>query len=179
MIKTRIFPGKTVPLTTNITYHLNTNLHQALLYRYRPDVTPLDSFFTVTLSDPWGRELQSLYSGSYGKADTLIIPFEKTPFITASPYSWKDGGKWDLESRNAQGDFLYPPGTYTLTVRENLNGMDAMYPAGVNREGLLEASATVTFVKPESTPVAPTPASTNIVTVTTSSSLTPAPSLTG
>jgi hypothetical protein len=174
--------GKTVPQNTNITYHIDTNLDQALQYKYRPDITPLDSFFTVSLTDSRGNELKSLYSGSYGKADTVIIPFDNTPFISASPYIWKNGGAWDLESRNAQGDPLYPPGTYTLTVKQNLNGMETAY-AGISPEdriGLLEASAAVTFTKPESAPVqtATTSGTSPSAAVTTSPPGTPGNTLT-
>lgn len=144
--------GKTVPLDTNLTYYIDTNLDKALQYKYRPDITPLDSFFTVTLTDPLGNVLPSLYSGSYGKADTQIITFESTPFISASPYIWKDGSMWDRTSRNAQGDFLYPAGTYTFTVKQNLSHMAEMYGSSTSENGigLLEASATITFIKPES-----------------------------
>jgi hypothetical protein len=147
--------GTTVPLNTNITYRIDTNLDRALQYKYRPDVTPLDSFFTVILTDSRGNVFHSLYSGSYGKADTQIIPFESTPYISASPYIWKGGRAWDHTSRNAQGDLLSPPGTYTFTVKQNLNHMGEMYGGSTseNRIGLLEASAAVTFAKPESAPV--------------------------
>jgi hypothetical protein len=174
--------GKTVSLNTNITYRVETNLDRALQYKYRPDVTPLDSFFTVTLTDSRGNVLQSLYSGSYGKADTYVKPFESKPYISASPYFWKDAGTWDLESRNAQGDSLYPAGTYSLTIQQNLNHMETVY-TGIsteNRAGLLEASAAVTFTKPEFTPVKAftTPQATPSVTAAASPDSTPAPSLT-
>ncbi len=74
---------------------------------------------------------------------------------------------------------MYLPGTYTITVRQNLNGMDTAYPGSENREGLLEASATVTFVKPEPTPVPSTPAVTQSGTVAPPVSQTPALPLTG
>jgi hypothetical protein len=147
--------GKTVSLNTNITYHIDTNLDRALQIKYRPDITPQDSFFTITLTDPRGNVLQSLYSGSFGKADTHVFTFENKPFISTSPYIWKDGEKWDRGSRNAQGDLLYPAGTYTLTVKQNLNRMDAIYATSPpeTRTGLIEATAAVTLIKPESAPV--------------------------
>ena len=74
---------------------------------------------------------------------------------------------------------MYLPGTYTITVRQNLNGMDTAYPGSENREGLLEASATVTFVKPEPTPVPSTPAVAQSGTVAPPLSQTPALPLTG
>jgi hypothetical protein len=147
--------GKTVPLNANITYRIDTNLDRALQYTFRPDITPLDSFYTVTLTNPRGKGLSSIYTGSYGKPDTAIISFESSPFISASPYFWKDGSAWNRESRNVQGDFLYPPGTYTVSVTQNLNDMEEMYAPGSSETlaGLTRASATVTFIKPESTAV--------------------------
>ena len=63
LIKTRIFPeGRSLsPPISRTTWKRTFTRHSR--YRYRPDITPLDSFFTVTLTDPWGRESQSLYSG--------------------------------------------------------------------------------------------------------------------
>jgi hypothetical protein len=147
--------GKTVPLSSNITYRIDTNLDRALQYKYRHDITPQDSFYTVTLTDPLGNKLSTVYTGSYGKAEAHGIFFDSTPFISASPYFWKDGGTWDLESRNAQGEFLYPSGTYTLTVKQNLNHMETAYAdlSPENRIGMLESSATVTLVKQESAAV--------------------------
>jgi hypothetical protein len=152
MDKNEDITGKTVPLDTNITYHIDTNLDRALQYRYRPDINPRDSFFTVSLTDSRGNILPSLYTGNYGKAGTQIIPFETTPFISESPYIWKDGSAWDRMSRDAQGDYLYPAGTYTFTVKQNLNRMAEMYGSSTSETetSLLEASATVTFIKPES-----------------------------
>lgn len=175
--------GKAVPLTTNVTYRVDTNLDKALQLKYRPEITPLDSFFTISLTDPGGKVLQSLYSGSYGKADTRITPFESTPFITTSPYFWKDAETWDRESRNAQGDLLYPAGTYALTIHQNLNHMETAY-AGTpaeNRAGLLEASGAVTFTKPASEPVkiTTTPKATPSAAATPSPAGTPAAVLTG
>jgi hypothetical protein len=147
--------GKTIPLTANITYRIDTNLDRALQVRYRPEITPLDSFYTVTLIDPYGTSLSTVYTGTLGKTDTKGILLEKKPFISASPYVWKDGNAWDRTSKNTQGDSLYPVGTYTITVNQDLNHMREMYPGTTpaDRAGLLEASATVIFIKPVSTPV--------------------------
>jgi hypothetical protein len=147
--------GKTIPLTANITYRIDTNLDKALQLRYRPDMVSLDSFYTVSLMDPGKKVLSLVYTGSYGRADFNSLIFEKNPIISASPYFWKDGSAWDRTSRNKQGDFNYPAGTYTITVTQNLNHMQEMYtniPAA-DRSGILDTSAAVTFVKPESTPV--------------------------
>jgi len=147
--------GKTVPLNSNITYRIDTNLDSALQYKYRLDITPQDSFYTATLTDPRGNLLSTVYTGSYGKTDTHGIFFDSTPFVSSTPYYWNGGGSWDLESRNAQGEFLYPAGTYTVTVTQNLNKMKDLY-AGRSPEdsnGVLESSAVVTLTKPESAPV--------------------------
>ena len=169
--------GKTVPLNANITYRVDTNLDEALQYKYRPEVTPLDSFFTINLIDPSGMVLHNMYSGSYGKSDTLIVPFENHPFISVSPFFWKEGSAWDRTSRNIQGDFLYSVGTYAITVDQNLNHMQEMYTNAAvdDRTGVLNASATITFIKPESTPLQTVTATQTIPsgTVTTPAAGTP------
>ena len=85
-------------------------------------------------------------------------------------------------SRNTQGEFTYPPGTYSVEINQNLNRMEALYTDLYpdERIGLLEASASVTFVKPESTAVqtASETAVTPSAAVTTESTGTPAPTLT-
>ncbi|MGB9176591.1 MAG: DUF3821 domain-containing protein [Methanoregula sp.] len=174
--------GKTIPLTENITYRIDTNLDKALQLRYRPDMTPLDSFYTISLTDPGNKVLSSVYSGSYGREDFHSVILEKNPIISASPYFWKDGSFWNRTSRNKQGDLISPPGTYTVTVNQNLNHMQEMYAGNPpeNMKGLLSASASVTFIKPESTPgtAVTTPESTPSVTTTLSPAGTPAATLT-
>jgi hypothetical protein len=142
-------------------------------------MTLLDSFYTITLTDPGNKALNTIYTGSYGKADSHGLIFEKTPVIPVSPYIWKDGSAWDRTSRNIQGDAIYLPGTYTISVSQNLNHMAAMYADLYPDEkiGLLVSTASITFIKPESTfvqtttsPVA-TPAG---VVITTQADLTPA-----
>lgn len=174
--------GKTIPLTANITYRIDTNLDKALQLRYRPDMLSLDSFYTISLTDPGNKVLSLVYTGSYGRADFQSVIFEKNPIISASPYFWKDGSVWDRTSRNKQGDFIYSVGTYTITVNQNLNQMQEMYSntPTADRTGVLSASATVTFVKPESTPVqtVTTRSTTPSGTVTTTPAGTPASTLT-
>ena len=154
MDKNEDITGKTLSLNSSITYRIDTNLDRVLQYKYRPDITPLDSFYTVTLTDPRGNTLSNMYTGNYGKPDTHAIAFDSRPFISTSPYFWQYGSSWDLESRNAQGEFLYPAGTYSVTVKQNLNTMEKVYAtiAPEDRIGLLEASAAVTFKKSEFIP---------------------------
>jgi hypothetical protein len=144
--------GKTISPTTNITYRVDTNLDKALQPKYRPDMTSLDSFYTVTLSNPSNQTLMSIYTGNYGKADTVSLIFDRKPVIAVSPWFWKDGSAWDLTSKNKQGDNIYPPGTYTVSIIQNLNHMDSMYTDLYPDEkiGLLESSASVTVSQPES-----------------------------
>ena len=147
--------GKTIPVTANITYRIDTNLDKALQLRYRPDMTSLDSFYNVSLVDPGNKVLFSVYTGSYGKTDAHGLLFDSNPIITASPFFWKDGSAWDRTSRNIQGDLISPLGTYTITVNQNLNNMQELWEQTTpeNQAGVLESSATVTFIKPASTPV--------------------------
>jgi hypothetical protein len=151
--------GKTIPVTANITYRLDTNLDRALQLKYRPDVTSQDSFYTIDLRDPAGKVLSSVYTGTYGRADSHGLIFDHKPMITTSPYYWRDGSAWDKTSKNIQGDLIYPPGTYSISISQNLNHIRESYAeiAEDKKAGVLDTSATVTFYKPASTP-APTTA---------------------
>ncbi|MDO8874370.1 MAG: DUF3821 domain-containing protein [Methanoregula sp.] len=139
--------GMTIPRATNITYRIDTNLYPALNYLNRPNSNPSDGFFTVKLTDPLKRNIPNIYTGSYGLANTLILPFENNPYVTSSPYLWKNGNVWDHAARNIQGDMIYPPGTYSFTLTQNLNNMLESYAEG--GEGKTRSSATITFLAPE------------------------------
>jgi hypothetical protein len=109
--------------------------------------------------------------------------FDGKPIISASPFYWKDGIAWDRTSRNIQGDNMYPAGTYSVFITQNLNRMKDLY-ANVSQErkaGLLYTSATVTFAKPESTPVQTISVSPAVVsdTVTTLPEVSPSTPLPG
>ena len=144
--------GQTVPITTNVTYRIDTNLDAALNYSNRRNGNPTDSFYTVTLTDPSGRTVSTIFTGSAGNPQTIILNFDMTPFITSSPYYWQDGAKWNRAARNKQGDIIYPAGTYTFTVSQNLNGMQAVYAANMITalDGKTTSSANVTFTAPAS-----------------------------
>jgi hypothetical protein len=169
--------GKTIPVTANITYRIDTNLDKALQLRYRPEMTSLDSFYTISLTDPGNKVLSSVFTGSYGKPDSRGLIFDRKPIITASPFFWKDGSVWDRTSRNMQGDLYSPLGTYTITVDQDLNKMKELWEQTTpeNRAGVLGSSATVTFIKPESTPgqTVSVPVTTSSEMVTTESTVTP------
>jgi hypothetical protein len=143
--------GMTIPRATNITYRIDTNLYPALNYLNRPNFNPSDSFFTVKLTDPLAQNVPNIYTGSYGLANTLILPLETNPYFTCSTYVWKNGIAWDHSARNIQGDYLYPPGTYTFTLTQNLNNMLNSYgTVGVNESiGKTSSSATITFLPSE------------------------------
>jgi len=140
--------GKTVPFSTNITYRIDTNMGPALKALYRPDINPTDSFYTVSLSNPPGMAIGNFYTGSAGNKNTLIVPFDNNPFITTSPYFGKGGKDWDHTARNKYGEPLYPLGTYTFTVNQNLNNMKDTYSILNNPAyaGKITQTATVTFV---------------------------------
>jgi len=163
--------GVTIPRATNITYRIDTNLYPALSYSNRPNANPADGFFTVSLTNPQGRNIPNIYTGSYGKADTVILPFDSNPYVSSSPYLWKNGNAWDHAARNIQGDPVYPPGTYTFTLTQNLNRMQESYPAA---EGKTTSSATVTFLAPESLAVS----TISVTAVATSSEVTISPAVT-
>ena len=141
--------GKSVPVSTKITYRVDTNLYQALKPLNRPDITPTDSFFTVTMTDSYNQNTSNIFTGSAGKPKTQILPFDKQPFITESPFYWKNGKDWDRSARNANGEPLYTSSMYTFTISQNLNHMQETYRAnGISDfTGKITKTATITFVK--------------------------------
>ena len=159
--------GTSIPVSTNITYRVDTNLYPALLPLNRPSINPSDSFFTVVLLNPLGRVISTIYTGNAGNSKTQILSFEKQPFITVSPYYWKNGKDWDHTARSTSGETLYPLGTYTFTISQNLNSMQETYKTGrvLNLTGTMTESATVTFIK-DTSPAA-TPQTTQPVMTTT------------
>jgi hypothetical protein len=141
--------GKSVPVSTKITYRVDTNLYQALKPLNRPDITPTDSFFTVTMTDSYNQNTSNIFTGSAGKPKTQILPFDKKPFITESPFYWKNGKDWDRSARNANGEPLYTSSMYTFTISQNLNHIQETYRAnGISDfTGKITKAATITFVK--------------------------------
>ncbi len=141
--------GKSVPVSTKITYRVDTNLYQALKPLNRPDITPVDSFFTVTLTDSYNQNASNIFTGSVGSKKYQILPFDKHPFITESPFYWKNGKDWDRSARNANGEPIYISSMYTFTISQNLNHMQETYRAnGISDfDGRITKVATITFVK--------------------------------
>jgi len=156
--------GQSVFFITKLTYRIDTNMFPALQHVNRPNYNPSDSFFTVTVTDPRGRSITNYYTGSAGNANTQIIPLDIHPLISGPTYYEPNMQSWDKNARNIQGDSLYPPGTYTVTLTQNLNNMDRIYAGSAfDTPGTLMSTATFTLFKP----VTPTPAT----TTTTISSL--------
>ncbi len=122
--------GQSVPMSTNITYRIDTNLYLAGKYQSRPDYNPNDlQFFTVTLTKPNGLPLTQIYTGNIGGKNTQILNVEIHPAITTSPYLWSAGKDWDRNARSADGSIIYPAGTYTFSLTQNLNSMSDSYNA--------------------------------------------------
>jgi hypothetical protein len=165
--------GQSVPLTINITYRIDTNLWQALNYTYRPNANPSDAFLTVTLTSPLGARLSQIYTGDLGAQNTQILPFDSNPVITSTPYYGENLASWDRLARSTVGSIIYPAGTYTFSVSQNLNGMSGVYStnASVNPVGLLTSGdKTVTFLPaPAPTSSAPVPQATTASSPETSS----------
>jgi len=142
--------GKTVPVTTNITYRIDTNLHKVLSYTNRTELTTADGFFTVTLTNPYGKEMKNIYTGSVGSSTTQILIFDSTPFMTSPTYYGRNLEAWNRLSRDTTGGYLYPAGTYTFMVVQNLGGMKDSYVNAATQDGRTTSSASVTFVPEES-----------------------------
>ena len=140
--------GQAVPATTNVTYRIDTNLNQYADYYNRTKLNPSDTVFTVTMTDPLGRGVTNLYTGSAGASSTVIMKFDTSPFITTPVYYGRNLGSWNHLSRDAQGALLYPPGTYTITASQNLGNMQQAYAdAGVtDQTGRTTATTSVTFL---------------------------------
>jgi hypothetical protein len=168
--------GQFVPVSTNVTYRVDTNLNQVLDYYNRTDLTPADGFFTIQLTGPYGKQISNIYTGSVGAASTQILTFDSNPFITTASYFGTHMGNWNHLSRDASGSFLYPAGTYTFTVTQNLNHMQESYAsAGVSDlSGKTTSSANVAFLPQEIVTPTPTPQQGEVTT----SSVTAQPSVT-
>jgi hypothetical protein len=141
--------GTSIPLGTNITYRIDTNLYKVLVLKNRPDRNTDDSPFTVKLINPKGITVPTIYTGTMGKANTQILTFGSKPYVTESPYYWRDGAEWDHRARDLQGNVLYPDGTYSFILNQNLNHMQDSYASAlaIDREGKITKTALVAFEK--------------------------------
>jgi hypothetical protein len=144
--------GQSIPSSTNITYRIDTNLNIVRDYLLRPDANPSDFlFFTVKLTGPQGMgTISQVYSGNIGNKNTQIIYVESNPVITAPTYYWKDGSSWDRNARSADGSIIYPTGTYTFTLTQNLNSMRDTYNMSDPTGGIGKITSgekTITFLE--------------------------------
>ena len=134
------------------------------------------------MKNPWckffpGRVVSTIYSGNAGNSKTQILSFEKQPFITLSPYYWKNGKDWDRTARSSSGETLYPLGTYSFTIHQDLNSIQETFNTSSvrNLTGTTTKSVSVTFIKdtsPAGTPQEPQPGVTTVSATTPSSSQT-------
>jgi hypothetical protein len=164
--------GQSVPISTNISYRIDTNMDIALNYTLRPNYNPSDSFFTVTLTSPTGVNIPQILTGNMGNPTTQIIPFDSNPMVAATPYFWKNGPAWDKNAKGADGNPLYPAGTYTFVVTANLNGMTGAYSGATAIGNVTSGNRTVTFIAaafpaPTTTMPTPTTSAGTVTTVTT------------
>jgi Domain of unknown function (DUF3821) len=142
--------GQTVPVTTNVTYRIDTNLYQYAGYYNRTNLNPSDTIFTIKMTDPLGRNVPNIYTGNAGAASTEITSFDSSPFITTPVYFGKNMNGWYRLSRDARGDLIYPPGTYIITASQNLGNMKQAYSdAGItSQDGITTGTTSVTFSPP-------------------------------
>jgi hypothetical protein len=137
--------GQSVPMSTNITYRITTNLYMALNYTERPNYNPSDSFFSVTLTSPSGANIPQIYTGDLGASTTQIIKFDSAPAIKSSPYTWINGPAWDRNAKSTDGSNAYQTGTYTFVVTQNLNQMSSSYSGAAAFGTVTSGDKTVTF----------------------------------
>jgi hypothetical protein len=142
----RDITGQSVPLSTNITYRIDTNLYMALNYSVRPNCNPSDGFFTVKLKSPTGVDIPQIYTGSIGAKTTQILNFDSMPFIKTSSYTWADGPSWDHYAKSTDGSTIYPSGTYTFVVTQDLNDMSDSYTGAAAYGTITSGDKTVTFI---------------------------------
>ncbi|WP_292426314.1 DUF3821 domain-containing protein [Methanoregula sp.] len=138
--------GQSVPMSANITYHIDTNLYMALDYSKRPNYNPSDSFFTVKLMSPSGTNIPQIYTGNLGASTTQIINFDSNPLIKSSPYIWKNGPAWDRNAKSTDGSSVYPTGTYTFEVTQDLNHMSSSYNGTAAFGTITSGDKIVTFI---------------------------------
>ena len=168
--------GQSVPTSTNITYRIDTNLYLARKYSSRPGYSSTsDSFFTVKLTSSSGLPITQIYTGSIGNKDMQILQVESTPIITGPTYYWRDGSSWNRNARSVDGTIIYPPGTYTFTLTQNLNSMRDMYntsdpTAGIGK--ITSGGKTITFLE---VPRTDTPTLAPTLTITSQTMVTTLP----
>jgi hypothetical protein len=167
--------GQSIPSSTNITYRIDTNLYLARNYASRSDYTASESFVTVTLTNPNGISVPQIFTGNVGDKKTQILFVENNPIMTSPTYYWRDGGSWDRNARSADGSIIYPTGTYTFTLTQNLNSMQNSFnmsdpTAGIGK--VRSGAKTITFL---AVPQTESPTAVPSLTTTTQTVVTTVP----
>jgi hypothetical protein len=118
--------GMSVPRGQHLGFKLRTNMYEALDERYRAPVTPTeeDGYITIKVRNESGSVLGELATG----------PGEDAPLselvVTTTPWFWPsaDGSVyWQTDAKDADGNDLYPAGTYTVWAESVLNNMKNNY----------------------------------------------------
>lgn len=138
--------GQTVPLSSNITFRVDTNLYMALNYSVRPNYNPSDSFFTVKLLSPTGASIPQIYTGNIGAKTTKILKIDSNPMIKSPSYTWSDGPLWYKNAKGTDGSNVYPAGTYTFVVTQDLNDMTDSYTGNAAVGTVTSGNRQITFV---------------------------------
>ncbi|MFA7693899.1 MAG: DUF3821 domain-containing protein [Methanoregula sp.] len=138
--------GQSVPMSTNISYRIDTNLYLALDYAKRPNYNPSDSFFTVKLTSPAGTIIPQIYTGNLGSSTTQILKFDSAPVIKSSPYTWSNGPAWDRNAKSTDGSNVYQTGTYTFVVTQDLNHMSSSYSGTAAVGTVTSGDKPITFI---------------------------------
>jgi hypothetical protein len=138
--------GQSVPMSTNITYRIDTNLYLALDYSKRPNYNPSDGAITVKLTSPAGMNIPQIYTGNVGDPSTQIIKFDNAPVIKSSQYTWANGPAWDRNAKSPDGSNVYQKGTYTFVVTQDLNHMSSSYPGTAAFGTVTSGDKTITFI---------------------------------
>jgi len=98
----------------------------------------IDGFINIKVNDQTGATLTSLINASGNPTDTISLTNQ---FIQTQPYYWPfnvNNGKsyWDTAALNANQQYAYPVGTYTVWAESALNNMKNNYKnAGADYTG--------------------------------------------
>jgi hypothetical protein len=148
---------KLAPRGDRLSFHVNTNMYQALNPSFRPNVNPAtDGFITIGIKDESGARLNSLY-------DTDSTPHSLlNQYVNTQPWYW--GGASPVYWGTGQminNQYRYPLGTYVVWAESGLNNMKNNYKNGEwDYTGkTISQTITVSLVTPAS-PATTTPAAT-------------------
>ncbi|MDP2797624.1 MAG: MEMAR_RS02690 family S-layer glycoprotein [Methanoregula sp.] len=122
--------------------------------------TPNDGYIDIKVKDANGATLTRLVNGSapLNYASSILqqnVSYQPWYWGTA-PSTWMPGSatatpfyaNWSTDALDANGQYYYPPGTYTITAESQLNGMKDNYKnAGADYTGkTVSAATTITLV---------------------------------